>query len=269
MNGWKTVILLAASLSLSCSGDDEDGPTGGAGTGGPGATTNSTMNGTGATGGQGGSDAAGDPPGGGSGGGGGNGAQGGAGGQGGTGGQGGGGGAQGGAGGTEDDAGEPVGGTGGSDSDPQLPAACATEEGVSVCADGVPSCADQRYVYNPQTGFCETTCTCSGAGTFASAPDCQSSCIDAVDRDSCDQAGGTCESGDVCPAGTQPVFPDPRRDCAASRNCCVEAPSSPCTMDETAHCVSGDRCTGSWGLSANLECQSGRVCCRFDTRGGG
>jgi len=66
----------------------------------------------------------------------------------------------------------------------------------------------------------------------------------------------------ICPAGFEPVDPDPRQDCGDGW-CCVVAPASTCSASVSANCVVGTQCTGCWGPATNssLTCEAGRVCC--------
>jgi hypothetical protein len=79
----------------------------------------------------------------------------------------------------------------------------------------------------------------------------------------CVAAGGTCTMWrwNLCPVGTEPIDPDPHRDCGGGW-CCVAAPASSCSMHEGSNCVAGATCTGCWHAEGTgLTCETGRVCC--------
>ena len=85
----------------------------------------------------------------------------------------------------------------------------------------------------------------------------------------CEAAGGTCTDSrwNMCPVGTEPIDPDPHRDCGSGTGtdgwCCVDAPTSTCSDAAGANCVVGTECTGCWGPAedTSLTCEAGRVCC--------
>jgi len=82
----------------------------------------------------------------------------------------------------------------------------------------------------------------------------------------CAAHGGTCTDQDwiTCPAGTEPFGRDPRLDCGG--HCCVTAPNASCNQDAAANCIKGTTCgNGCWFADTNgLECETGRVCCRWE-----
>lgn len=90
---------------------------------------------------------------------------------------------------------------------------------------------------------------------------------DADASSGCVAAGGTCTGArwELCPVGTEPIDPDPHRDCTAEMDgwCCVAAPDSPCTATAGVNCIVGTACTGCWAPpdGAHLDCEAGRVCC--------
>ena len=85
----------------------------------------------------------------------------------------------------------------------------------------------------------------------------------------CSAAGGTCteQRWHLCPVGTEPVDPDPHRDCGSGTGtdgwCCVDAPPSTCSDAAGVNCVVGTECTGCWGPpgDTSLTCEAGRICC--------
>jgi len=85
----------------------------------------------------------------------------------------------------------------------------------------------------------------------------------------CASAGGFCTEvrWEICPAGYEPIDPDPHRDCPGEGEgvigwCCVVAPYSTCTASGAGNCVVGTTCTSCWGPVTGYTCESGRVCCR-------
>lgn len=82
----------------------------------------------------------------------------------------------------------------------------------------------------------------------------------------CAAAGGFCTAvrWEICPAGYEPIDPDPHRGCGGEGIpgwCCVVAPYSTCSASGRGNCVPGTSCTGCWGPVSGLTCESGRVCC--------
>jgi hypothetical protein len=79
----------------------------------------------------------------------------------------------------------------------------------------------------------------------------------------CAKEGGICMAmyWELCPISTEPVDPDPHRDCG-SGYCCVAAPASTCTSSGSANCFAGS-CPSCWTKTTNtsLACESGRACC--------
>jgi len=84
----------------------------------------------------------------------------------------------------------------------------------------------------------------------------------------CTEVEGTCTSEifEMCATGTEPIDPDPHRDCGAGW-CCVTAPASPCSEGLLGHCFAVAECTDvdrCWMPvdDPSLTCEEGRVCCR-------
>ncbi|MFH1130856.1 MAG: hypothetical protein V1754_05935 [Pseudomonadota bacterium] len=98
---------------------------------------------------------------------------------------------------------------------------------------------------------------------------------DTVAHPLCIAAGGTCTAArwNYCPAGTEPVDPDPHKDCGDGTDnsgwCCVSVSiMMDCTTEPNMHCMVGTSCptaAGCYqsccGLVSTKTCQAGRVCC--------
>jgi len=84
----------------------------------------------------------------------------------------------------------------------------------------------------------------------------------------CDAVLGICTPvrWELCPAGLEPVDPDPHKDCPGASEsiqgwCCVDAPPSSCSDDSTGDCVVGSSCKDCYGPLPGYSCEQGRVCC--------
>jgi hypothetical protein len=156
--------------------------------------------------------------------------------------------------------------------DQGVPSACVLAAGASLCAGQ--NCSNMQFWYDPLTGQCEGSCFCptaTGTGIFATNAQCRSTCVDSVSHATCASAGGQCSNTLLCPVNTEPVYPDPHRDCGPQPGmggyCCVAAPSTPCSASGVANCALGAACSGEWGLPLNEACEPGRVCCRVNSSG--
>ena len=83
----------------------------------------------------------------------------------------------------------------------------------------------------------------------------------------CAAVDGICTDArwELCPNGTEPVDPNPNRDCPGGEGaqgwCCVDAPPSTCSDDSSGNCIVGDSCEGCWAEVQGYDCEDGRVCC--------
>ncbi len=80
----------------------------------------------------------------------------------------------------------------------------------------------------------------------------------------CAEVGGSCTAlpSTLCAPGFEPYSDNDPQHSDCFGQCCIEAPSSPCSDQENINCVPGSACSGDWEeVQGNVYCEEGRSCC--------